>query len=135
MYESCVQQPLNFAFVAATFASDILRSLCLLGFVEGLTCSLCSIMSLFTPIKSEIHHAKTSLFLSRNESNSISLFDVKSWEIIIVLSSTIGSNGTLLVSHSGSIGLLAGLPSLSLLVAVLQLSAFLSCKQFTFLWP
>jgi hypothetical protein len=77
---------------------------------------------------------KTSLFLSRNESNSVSSFDVKSWEIITVLSDTLGSSGTLLVSHSGSIGLLTRLPSLSPLVVLLQFSAFLSCKQFMFLW-
>jgi hypothetical protein len=53
----------------------------------------------------------TSLFLSRKEINSISSLDVKSWEIITVLSGTLGSNGILLVSHFSSIGLLAELPS------------------------
>jgi hypothetical protein len=75
-------------------------------------------MSLLTPIRSEVHHAKTSLFLSRNESSYVSSFDVKSWEIIRVLSRTLWSNGTLLVSHSGSIDLLVRLPSLSPLAAL-----------------
>jgi hypothetical protein len=46
----------------------------------------------------------TSLFLSRNESNSVSSSVVKSWEMITTLSGTLESSGTLLVSHSGSIG-------------------------------
>jgi hypothetical protein len=65
-------------------------------------------MSLLTPMRLEVCHAKTSLFLSRNESNSVSSFDVKFWEIITILSGTLGSNGPLLVSHSGSIGMLVG---------------------------
>jgi hypothetical protein len=77
----------------------------------------------------------TSLFLSRNESNSTSSPDVKSWDIITVLSSTLGSSGTLLVSHSASIGLLAKLPSFSFLVMLLQPYAFSFCRQFTFMWP
>jgi hypothetical protein len=75
-------------------------------------------MSLLT--RSDVCHVKTSLFLSRNESISISSLDDKSWEIITALSNTLGSNGTLLVLHYGSMaGLLA---KLSLhLVAVVSL--------------
>jgi hypothetical protein len=105
----------------------------LLGFTKGLTCSLCSIISLLTPVRSEGFHASTSLFLSRKESNLVSSLDVKSWEIITVLSGTIMSNGTLLVSHSDSIGLLAELSSPSFLAMLLLPSAFSSYRQFTFL--
>jgi hypothetical protein len=107
------------AFAAMTFLSDILRSLCFLGLVEGLTCNLCSIISMLTHVRSKVLHANTSLFLSKNESNYASSLDVKSWDIITVLSGTLGSSGTLLVSHSGSIGLLAKLPSFSFLVMLL----------------
>jgi hypothetical protein len=90
-------------------------------------------MSLLTPVRSEVFYANKSLFLSRKDSNSVSSLDVKSWEIITVLSSTLGSNGTLLVSHSSSIGLLAELPSPSFLVVLLLPSAFSTYIQFTFL--
>jgi hypothetical protein len=76
----------------------------------------------------------TSLFLSRNESNSVSSFDVKSWEISAVLSNTLGSSGTCLVLHYDSIGLLAELPSFSFLAMLIHLSTFSSCKQFICLW-
>jgi hypothetical protein len=122
-------------FAAAMFSSDILQSLCFLGFAVGLTCSLCSIMSLLTPIRSEVLHTNTSLFLSKNDNNSVSLFGVRSWEIIAVLSSTLGSNGTLLVSHYGSIDLLADLSPFSFLVLLPLLSTLSPYKQFTFLWP
>jgi hypothetical protein len=75
----------------------------------------------------------TSLFLFRKESNSVSSLDVKSWEISTVLSSTLRSNGTLLVLYSSSIGLLAELPLPSFLATLLLPSAFSSCRQFTFL--
>jgi hypothetical protein len=84
-----------------------------LGFVEGLTYNLCSIMSLLTPIRSEVLHVNTSLFLYKNESNSVSSSAVQSWEIVTTLSGTLGSSGILLVSHSSSIGLLAEMPSFS----------------------
>jgi hypothetical protein len=93
-------------------------------------------MSLLKPIRSEVCHAKTSLLLSSNESSSFSSLDDRSCEIITALSGTLGSNGTLLVSHSGSIvGLLAKLTPLLVAVASLQPYAFSSCKQFTFLCP
>jgi hypothetical protein len=99
-----------------------------MGLAEGLTYNLCSIISLLTPIRSEVLHVNTSLFLSRNESNSASSIDVKSWDIITVLSGTLGSSGTLLVSHSSSIGVLAKLHSFSFLVMLLQPCAFSSCR-------
>jgi hypothetical protein len=68
------------------------------------------------------------LFLSRNKSKVASSLDVKSWDIIIVLSGTLGSSGTLLVSHSDSIGLLAKLPSFSFLAMLLQPYALSSCR-------
>jgi hypothetical protein len=82
------------SFVAATFSSDIFY---FLGLAEGFTCSLCSIISMLTPIRSEVCQAKTSLFLSRNESSSASSLADKSWEIITSLSGTLRSKGTLLV--------------------------------------
>jgi hypothetical protein len=70
-------------------------------------------------VRSEVCHAKTSLFLSKNESSSISSSDDSSWEIINVLLGTLGSSGTLLVSHSSS---MAGLVTmLALLLSVLVL--------------
>jgi hypothetical protein len=123
------------AFTTATFLPDILWSFGFLGLAEGFTYSLCLIISLLTPIISEVYHVKTSLFLSRNESNSAFLLADKSWEIITALSNTLGSKGTLLVSHSGSIGLLMRLPSFLLLTSPLLFSVFSSCRQFTFMWP
>jgi hypothetical protein len=103
--------------------------------MEGLAYNLYSIMSLLTPVRSEVLHVNMSLFLSRNESNSVSSSTVKSWEIITALSGTLWSSGTLLVLYYGSIGLLVELPSLSFLAMLLRSSSFSSCKQFTFLWP
>jgi hypothetical protein len=76
-------------------------------------------MSLLTPIRSEVLQANTSLFLSRNESNSASSLDVRSWDISTALSGTLGSSGTLLVLHSGSTDPFATLPLFSLLVMLL----------------
>jgi hypothetical protein len=74
-------------------------------------------MPLLTPVRSEVCHAKTSLFLSRNESSSISSSHERSWEIINALFGTLGSSDTLLISHSGSIADL--LMMLALLLTVL----------------
>jgi hypothetical protein len=41
-------------------------------------------------MRSEVCHAKTSLFLSKNESSSASSLGDKSYEIITVLSDTLG---------------------------------------------
>jgi hypothetical protein len=68
----------TFAFAIAIFSSDILQSFCFLGFVEGLTWSLCSIILLLTHVRSEVFHVKTSLFLFKNESSSVSSSDVRS---------------------------------------------------------
>jgi hypothetical protein len=73
--------------------------------------------------------------LSRNESNSASSLANKSWEIITSLSGTLGSKGTILVSHSSSISLLTKVPLFFVLTSPLPLYTFLSCIQFTFLWP
>jgi hypothetical protein len=56
----------------ATFSLDILQSFFFHDFLEGLTWSLCSIMLLLTPVRSEVFHAKTSMLLSRNDGNSFS---------------------------------------------------------------
>jgi hypothetical protein len=113
-------------FAIVTFSSDILRSLYFLGLAEGLTSSLCSIICLLTPVCSEVLHANTSLFLPKNESNSSSSLDVKSWDIVTVLSGTLGSSKTILMSHSSSIGLLPKLSSFLLFVMLLWLSVLLS---------
>jgi hypothetical protein len=49
---------------------------------------------------------------------------ISPWEIIIALSGTLGSKATLLISHSGLIGLLAKLPSFLLLTSPLPFCAF-----------
>jgi hypothetical protein len=90
----------------------------LFSFAEGLTWSLCSIILLLTPMRSEVCLAKISLFLSRNESSLVSSFGDKSWEIIIVLSGTLGPSGTLLVSHFGTIAGLLMKPYVLLVVLV-----------------
>jgi hypothetical protein len=59
---------------------------------------------------------KISLFLSRNESSLVSSSTVRSWEIIIVLFGTLGSEGTLFVSHSGSMTVLVPVLALFLVV-------------------
>jgi hypothetical protein len=91
-------------------------------------------MLLLTSIRSEVFHANTSLFLSRNERSFVSSLGDKSCEIITVLSGTLGSSRTLLISHYG---LIAGLSvKLSLLLFALEslvLSDFSSCRQITFL--
>jgi hypothetical protein len=76
---------------------------------------------------------KTSLILSRNESNSVSSSMERSWEIINALSGTLGSRGTLLVSHSGSISCLLTMLASLLVVLVLCRPSASSSKQFTFL--
>jgi hypothetical protein len=85
-------------------------------------------------MRSEVCHAKTSLFLSRNESNLVSSLGDISWEIITILSGTLGSSRTLSVSHYGSIASLSVKISVLLFaLASLALSDFSSCMQFTFL--
>jgi hypothetical protein len=94
------------AFTASIFSSDILRSFCFLGFAFGLTCSLCSITSLLTPIRSEVDQAKTSLFLSRNCRSSAYSSRLISAPMHTVLSGILGLIATLLKSSSASIGFL-----------------------------
>jgi hypothetical protein len=60
--------------------------------------------------------------LSKNDSNSASSSGERSWEIITALSGTLGSRGTLFVSHFGSMT--------SLLVL---LASFLTVLMF--FWP
>jgi hypothetical protein len=65
------------SLAAAIFSSDILQSLCFLGLMKGLTWSLCSIILLLTPMRSEVLHVKMLLFLSRNDSSYVSSSDVR----------------------------------------------------------
>jgi hypothetical protein len=74
------------AFATFIFSSDIFQSFYFLGFTFGLTCSLCLITSLLTPIKSEVDQAKTSLFLSRNCRGSASSSGLISAPIHTILS-------------------------------------------------
>jgi hypothetical protein len=106
------------ALAGAIFLFEILRSFYFFGFVEGLMWRLCSIILLLTPMRSEDFQEKTSLFLSKNESNFVSSSDVRSWTIIIVLSGTLRSKGTLFVSHSGSITILPSVWALALGVQI-----------------
>jgi hypothetical protein len=94
------------AFATSIFSSDILRSFCFLGFEFGLTCNLCSITSLLTPIKSEVDQAKTSLFLSRNCSNFACSCGLISPLMHTVMSGTLGSRASLVKSPSASIAFL-----------------------------
>jgi hypothetical protein len=93
-------------FVASIFSSNVLWSFYFLGFAVGLTCTLCSIMSLLTPIRSEVAHAKASLFLSRKANNSTFSSAAISVPRQIVLSGTLGSRGIFLVSPSASMACL-----------------------------
>jgi hypothetical protein len=94
------------AFAASIFSSDILRSFYFLGFTFGLTCSLCSITCLQTPIKSEVCQAKTSLFLSKNCRSFACSFRLISASMHMVLSGTLGSSATLVKSPSALIAFL-----------------------------
>jgi hypothetical protein len=105
-----------------------MRSFCFLGIVKGLTYNLCSIISLLTPIRSEVLHVNMSLFLSRSEISCASSLGAKSLDIITVFSGTLKSSETILVSHSGSIVLPTKVPLLSFVAMLLQFSDFLSYK-------
>jgi hypothetical protein len=61
------------AFTASIFSSDILRSFCFLGFMFGLTYSLCSIISLLTPNGVEGGPHK-SIIIFVKESQELRLF-------------------------------------------------------------
>jgi hypothetical protein len=86
------------AFATSIFSSDILQNFFFMGLAFGLTCGLCSITSLLTPIKLEVDQTKTSLFLSRNYRS----FACSSGLILAlmhtVLSGTLGSSVTLMKS-------------------------------------
>jgi hypothetical protein len=86
------------AFATSIFSSHILRSFCFLNFTFGLTCSLCSITSLLTPIKSQVDQARTSLFLSRNCRSFACSSRLISALIHTVLFGTLGSSATLVKS-------------------------------------
>jgi hypothetical protein len=69
-----------------------------LGFAFGLTCSLCSITYLLTPIKSKVDQAKTSLFMSMNRRSSACSSGLILAPMHTVLSGTLGSSATLVKS-------------------------------------
>jgi hypothetical protein len=77
-----------------------------MGLALGLTCKRCSITSLLTPTRLEVDEAKTSLFLSRNASSSACSCWLASAPMHMVLSRTLGSNGTFLNSPSASLAFL-----------------------------
>jgi hypothetical protein len=94
------------AFASSIFSSDIFRSFCFLGFAFGLTCSLCSINCLLTPIKSEVDQAKTSLFLSRNYRSFACSSGLISAPMHTVLLGTLGLSATLVKSPPALIAFL-----------------------------
>jgi hypothetical protein len=94
------------AFVASIFSSDILQSSYFLGFAFVLTCNLCMITSLQTPIKSKVDQAKTSLFLSKNCTSFACSCGLILALMHIVLSGTLGSSANLVKSPSASIAFL-----------------------------
>jgi hypothetical protein len=94
------------AFTASIFSSHILRSFCFLGFAFGLTCSLCSITCLLTPIKSEVDQAKTLMFLFGNCQSFACSFGFISAPMHTVLSGTLELSATLVKSPSTSIAFL-----------------------------
>jgi hypothetical protein len=94
------------AFAAYSFSFNISRSFCFLGFTCELTCSLCSITSLLTPIRSDVDQAKASLFLLRNCRSSACSCGLISVLTLMVLSGTLGSSATLFKSSLASIAFL-----------------------------
>jgi hypothetical protein len=67
---------------------------------------MCSMMSLLTPMRSEVEHVKTSLFLSRNASSSACSSGGVSVSRQTALSGPLGSRGTILKSPSASMAFL-----------------------------
>jgi hypothetical protein len=93
-----------------------------------------TIMLLLTPVRSEVFYVKTSLLLSKNDNNLISSSGERSCEIIIALSGSLGSRGTLCFTLWLNAWLAYVLASfLTVLVSCCPSSS--SCRQFTFLWP
>jgi hypothetical protein len=120
---------------AEFFSSDILRSFCFFGFAEELICSLCSMMLLLTLVMSKVDQAKTSLFLSRNDSSYTSSSDERSYATNTNFSGTIGYSMTRSVLHSTSIAVLPLLQASAFSVQVFcwPLSSA-PLKKCTFLW-
>jgi hypothetical protein len=72
----------------------------------GFTYNLCSMMSLLTPMRSKVDHAKMSLFLSRNANSSACSSGPVSVPRHTTLSGTLGSKGIFLNSTSASMAFL-----------------------------
>jgi hypothetical protein len=94
------------AFATSTFSSHILRGFCFLGLTCELTCSLCSISSMLSPTRSEVHHAKTSLFLSRNCKSCAYSCGLMCLLMHMALFGTLGLSATFLKSFLVSIAFL-----------------------------
>jgi hypothetical protein len=124
------------AFTTSTFSSNILWSFCFLGLIVGLTCNRCSITSLLTPTRLEVDHTKMSLFLSRNASSYVCSCWLDSTPMHMVLSGTLGSNGTFLNSPSASMAFLHSAEASALCWPVKVLCCSRSSRRkYTFLWP
>jgi hypothetical protein len=94
------------AIATSIFSSDILKSFCFLGFALRLTCNLCSIISLLTPMRLEVDHTKISLFLLRNAKSSAYFSRLVLLPRQTALSGTLGSIPTFLKSPSASMAFL-----------------------------
>jgi hypothetical protein len=82
---------------------------------SGLTCSLCLMISLLTPIRSEVDHANASLFLSRNANSSDCSSRLISMPRQTSLSHTLRSGATFLKSPSALMDFLKSLRAFVLL--------------------
>jgi hypothetical protein len=123
-------------FVASIFSSIILRSFYFLGFMSRLTCSLCSITSLLTPMRSEVDHVKTSLFLSRKARSSTCSSGLASVLKQTAMSGTLGSSTTFLRSPSASMPFLNFVEASCLLGhSICRYCSISSLRKCTFLWP
>ena len=82
------------SLIDVTLSSDIFRSSCFLGLMEGSMSSLCSMMSLLTLRWSLAGHENTSLFLLRKSSSSCSCCCSRAGLMVITLSGRSLSSGT-----------------------------------------
>jgi hypothetical protein len=124
------------AFAASTFSSNIFWSFYFPGFALGFICSLCSMISLLTPMRTEVDHTNMSLFLSRNTNNFACSCGPISVPRHTTLSGTVGSKGTFLNSPSTSMAFLysTGAYAFRGQIGCWSCSSS-SCKKCKFLWP
>jgi hypothetical protein len=107
-------------FATSTFSSTILQSFCFFGL---------AFTSLLTPTRSEVDLANMSLFLSRKLNSYACSSWIASTPMHIVLSGTLGSNGTFLNSPSASMLFLHSVEG--------STPCWPGCsrRKCTFLWP